>query len=404
MTTTRALRRSLALLVLVALIGGVRAAPEELRYTDQRVVVAGVERTVRVPEGFVFEVAATGLAGPRLITIGPGGDMFIGSRSGNVYRLQAPFDRAETLVQLPGYPHSVAFRDGEILIARTSGLYRAPYAAGQAQIPAARVELVARLPSQTGGHNSRTVKVGPDGRTYVALGIAGNCSDEFLGPGYPFERQRGGIAVLAQGASGPVWEPFGNGLRNPVGFAWRHSTGAMYMVNNGPDHLGFEEPREYFSKVEPGSFHGMPWYQLIEGELRRDNCQGSQPPLPASQVVRPSLTFDARNAPMAVEFVAPRQLGGRFTGDAVVALRGSWATDPTGGRAGDPASRRHPKLVLVRFESGNPVRIDDLVTGFQLPDGQRWARPVGVVLAPDGALYFTSDEGANFLFRLRPAR
>jgi glucose/arabinose dehydrogenase len=47
------------------------------------------------------------------------------------------------------------------------------------------------------------------------------------------------------------------------------------------------------------------------------------------------------------------------------------------------------------------VRVDDLVTGFQLADGERWARPVGVAVGPDGALYFTSDSETNGLFRLR---
>jgi len=402
MIEIRLLRLTLAMLIMVTLIGGVQAAPERVRLVEQQIEVAGQERTVRVPEGFVLEVAATGLAGPRLVTVGPNGDLFIGSRSGHVYRLPAPYQRAQSLVLLTGYPHSVAFRDGEILIARTAGLYRAPYSAGQTAIEPSAIELVARLPSRTGGHSSRTVRVGPDGRIYVAHGISGNCSDEFLGPGYPFERQRGGIAVLVQGAGGPVWEPFGSGLRNPVGFDWHPVTGEIFMANNGPDHLGFEEPGEYFSRVEEGSFHGMPWYQWIRGQLRRDLCQRGQPPLPADLVVRPALTFDARSAPMAVEFVGPGELGGRFQGDAIVALRGSWATAPDGSGRGDPATRRHPKLVLVRFVEGQPVRVDDLITGFQLPDGSRWARPVGLALAADGALYFTSDEGANFLFRLRP--
>ena len=46
------------------------------------------------------------------------------------------------------------------------------------------------------------------------------------------------------------------------------------------------------------------------------------------------------------------------------------------------------------------MRVDDLVTGFQLANGDRWARPVGVAIGPDGALYFTSDSGTNGLFRL----
>jgi len=81
-------------------------------------------------------------------------------------------------------------------------------------------------------------------------------------------------------------------------------------------------------------------------------------------------------------------------------LRGSWGTQPSGGALGDRATRRPPKIVAVRFKDGEAMRVDDLVTGFQLANGDRWARPVGVAVGPDGALYFTSDSGMNGLFRL----
>lgn len=62
--------------------------------------------------------------------------------------------------------------------------------------------------------------------------------------------------------------------------------------------------------------------------------------------------------------------------------------------------RRRPKIVVMRIMDGDALRVDDLVTGFQLPDGKRWARPAGVALGPDGALYFSSDSGSNGLYRL----
>ena len=45
----------------------------------------------------------------------------------------------------------------------------------------------------------------------------------------------------------------------------------------------------------------------------------------------------------------------------------------------------------------------DFLTGFVLPDGQPWGRPVGVAVAHDGALLFT-DDGGDMLWRVAYGR
>ncbi len=393
----------IVLLFFSGIVSVALAGTEPLGYEEQSVALGDGQRaTARVPKGYKLEFLAA-LDGPRLLTFAPNGDLFVGSKSGNVYRLPPPYTKPDVLVSLGGYPHSVAFRKNEILIARTNGLYRAPYKLGQKQIAPNDVTMLAPLPAGS-GHNSRTVGVGPDGRVYASLGIQGNCSDQYIGGPYRFDDQRGGIMVLKEGGGKAEWEPFGSGLRNPVGFDWHPKTKELYASNNGPDHLGYEQPPEYFSRIAANSFHGMPWFQYDGKKLIRDDCVKSQPPRPVSDVIPPVATFPSRNAPMGVAFVPAGALDKSLEFDAVVALRGSWGTKPGGGFIGSPASRRHPKVVVVRFKDGQAQRVDDLVTGFQLPDGDRWARPVGVAIGPDGALYFTSDSDTNGLFRLRKIR
>ncbi len=385
-----------------------QAATEALTYQDQAVTLDGERRGARVPQGYQLELLTDALDGPRLLTFSGNGDLFIGSKSGNVYRLPPPYTAPEVLVALGGYPHSVAFRSNEILIARTDGVYRAPYKPGQRKLAPAAVKLLAALPGG-GGHNSRTVGVGPDGRVYASLGISGNCSDQYLGKPYPFEDRRGGILVLregdgvseARGGAEPRWETYASGLRNAVGFAWQPDTGVLYASNNGPDHLGYEQPPEYFSRIDAGSFHGMPWFQYDGQRIRRDDCIKRSPPRPLEAVVAPVATFPARNSPMGVIFVPQGAMDKALEGAAIVALRGSWGTQPGGDFFGAASTRRPPKIVAVRFKEGRVQRVDDLVSGFQMQDGERWARPVGVAIGPDGALYFTSDSDTQGLFRLR---
>jgi glucose/arabinose dehydrogenase len=368
--------------------------------------VPGGPYAVRLPQGYVLELLTDALKGPRLMTFAPGGELLVGSRSGRVYRIPPPYSRPQVLVRFGGYPHSVALRTRggvtELFVAETKGLYRAPYRPGSG-LKKRDFTRIAQLPGG-GSHTSRSVGVGPDARVYVSLGISGNCVDEYLGERYPFGRRRGGVYVLDETGARPVLKAYASGLRNPVGFAWQSGSGALYATNNGPDHLGYDEPREYFSRLSEGSFHGMPWFQLIKGRIQRDRCIARHPPRGMDEVVMPVATFDARNAPMGVAFVPEGAMDEGLMGDAIVALHGSWATRPAGGFGGDPATRWAPKLVVVDFEQGRAQGVHDLVTGFQLPDGKRWARPVGVAIGPDGALYFTSDSGVEGLFRLRRSR
>ncbi len=368
-------------------------------YQSQTLRIDNQRWALKIPSGTKLELLTAKLDSPRLMTFLPNGDLLVGSRSGNIYRLAPPYTDPVVLVRLPDYPHSIAYRDGELLIAQTDGLYITPYQPGQTLITRDDVALLTPLPGG-GGHTSRTVAIGPDGRVYVALGITGNCSDEYIDDSYPFERRRGGVMVLDESTESKRLLPFATGLRNPVGMDWHPVSGLLYASNNGPDHLGFEQPPEYFSALPQGSFHGMPWFQFDGEKLHRDDCIATPPPRPIEQVTPPAATFPARNAPMGVTFVPDNALDERFKFNAIVAFKGSWGTRPTGGFIGDPATRRPPRLMMVRFDNGKAVETRDIISGFQRKDGSRLARPVGVAIGPDGALYFTSDSGAEGLFRL----
>ena len=53
--------------------------------------------------------------------------------------------------------------------------------------------------------------------------------------------------------------------------------------------------------------------------------------------------------------------------------------------------------------SGRPTAIEDFVTGWQLANGSRWGRPVGLLVMPDGAL-LVSDDAAGRIWRVTYGR
>jgi len=378
-------------------------------YIEQALSLGGINVTVSLPAGYEIELLTQQMSLPRIIHAF-NQTLFVGSRSGAIYQLEPPYTNPTVLAQLKDYPHSVVVHDNYLYVAQTGSISRLRWILpdGVKNFPLTQIDFehVVDLPGGR-GHNSRTLKVGPDNRLYVSLGITGNCSDEYLDTSYSKNDQRGGIFVLQPGDNpndrSYTLSPYASGLRNPVGFDWHEKTAVMYASNNGPDHLGYEFPRESFSAVTEGSFHGMPWFQWVGDELKRDPCIRSQAPRSGHDVVQPAATFPARIAPMDVAFVDSTATQWQaFQGDALVALHGSWATsDGSGG--GDPATRRKPAIVRVEFDENGAStgKVIPFISGFQFEDGTRWARPMGLAFGADGALYFTSDGGVEGLYRVK---
>ncbi len=191
------------------------------------------------------------------MTLGPRAELIIGSRGTNVYRLKKPYRIPEIVVSLPGWNHSVIYRDGKLFVAETAGLYVASYSGPETSLDSSDFTLYVKLPLETGGHWSRTVIVGPDNRLYIGIGISGNCSDENLDESYPFERRRGGVFVVDETVVPSQPAPYASGLRNLIGIAFDPETNVIYASNAWSDKLGYDLPPEVFSALSEGSFHGV---------------------------------------------------------------------------------------------------------------------------------------------------
>jgi len=223
-------------------------------FVTQNIDLGKSTETVTVPIGFRLELVSSALEVPRIIHRA-GDDLLIGSRSGSIYRFSPPYDTPTVIARLKGYPHSVVVHEDHLYVALTAEILRTPWPVtpeGSGKpLSRSQFSLVTKIPGG-GGHSSRTLKVGPDDRLYVSLGITGNCSNELLDTSYPWNDQRGGFSVIEADAASDTGfrtNPYASGLRNPVGFDWHPQTGVMYASNNGPDHLGYEIPRESFAKV-----------------------------------------------------------------------------------------------------------------------------------------------------------
>ena len=323
---------------------------------------------LHVPAGFRVSVFAQKLDGVRNLVIGPGNVLYAAlQEGGTIVKLPDANNDGHadsTIIMARGLrgPFGIAFRGDTMYVAEMTAVKR--FDPGVAQ----PVTIVPRLPS--GGHATRTIVFGPDGKMYVSVGSSCNLCDEG-------DSMR--AAVLQFNRDGSGGRVFARGLRNSVGLAFHPTTGELWATNNDRDNLGDDVPPERINIIKEGRYYGWPQCYLPatpNPEYRSADC---------STVEAPAITFQAHSAPLGMAFYTGTAFPRPYRGDAFVAYHGSWnRTVPTGA-----------KVVRVRVTSGKPTAIEDFITGWQRPDGSRWGRPVGIAVASDGALLVSDDQGGK---------
>ena len=108
-------------------------------------------------------------------------------------------------------------------------------------------------------------------------------------------------------------------------------------------------------------------------------------------MIVPDVLLQAHNASLEMTFYQGKQFPAEYAGDIFSSQHGSWNK---GVRAGYEVIR-----VPLHQTGQSSGEYQDFVTGFVLPNGDAWGRPVGVTVAADGSLLVT-DDGSNSIWRV----
>src|SRR5262249_26819175 len=141
------------------------------------------------------------------------------------------------------------------------------------------------LPSN-GGHVTRTMAFGPDGRMYVTAGSTCNFFVET-------DSRRAAMMRFAADWTGQAI--FARGLRNSVGFAWHPVTGELWANDNGGDGLGDDVPPEEINIVKQGGDYGWP---DCYSQQRPVNWGGGAQPGRCGATIGPEVEMQAHSAPL----------------------------------------------------------------------------------------------------------
>ncbi len=339
------------------------------------------EEPVSLPPGFGITVYARGLLGPRMMAVGPDGQIYVAERGANrILRLpdrngDGLADGVEVVAGDLNAPSSLAFyKDGSLFVAETTRVLRLSQPDENGIFAKSEV-IVGDIPGGA-GHNTRTVLFSPDwAYLYVSIGSSCNvCTEE--------DERRAAIMRFSPDGSGG--EVFARGLRNAVGITFRPGTAELWATNNGRDMLGDDLPPETVNLVREGDDFGWPRChsgRIVDPEFGKPgSCDG---------VAAPAVEMQAHSAPLGLAFYSGQQFPQEYRGSLFVAFHGSWnRSTPTG-----------YKVVRIPFRGNKPGPVQDFAVGWLRPDGTVWSRPVDVAFGPDGSL-FVSDDSGGFIYRI----
>jgi glucose/arabinose dehydrogenase len=362
-----------SLRMILNVMAGVSGPPAEDSVLRQR---------YQVPEGFILELYDADMPGARFMRVTPAGDLLVSRpHAGDIILLRADADGdgrpdgRDTLLSGLRRPLGLDIHGDWLYVAESNRIVRIPFDSDSGAVSGAPQVVVPGL-TDNGNHWSKTLRVGPDGRLYLAQGSTCNICEE------DDTRRATMMRFELDGSDGEI---IATGLRNSVGFDWAPWSGRLYATENGRDLLGDDIPPCELNLIEPGRFYGWPYFygdNIPDPNMGRDPRAGERDP------TAPVHGFRAHNAPLGLTFLRSDDLPPGYRRSALAALRGSWNRSSPDGY----------KVVSLHW-TDHGIDERDFLSGFHR-DGSISGRPVDVAEGPDGAIY-VSDDYAGAIYRVR---
>lgn len=347
---------------------------------------AASEETVRdryqVPEGFAIELYAADLPKARFLRFTNAGDLLVSRpHNGDIVLLRRDAngdgqpDAIETLVSDLSRPLGLDFHDQWLYIAQSDRISKVSFDHTSGRVNAAPVDVVTGL-TDDGNHWSKTLRVGPDEKLYLAQGSTCNICEE---------KDSRRATMMRFNLDGSEPSIMSTGLRNSVGFDWSPIDGEIYATDNGRDLLGDDFPPCELNRITDGSFYGWPYFN---GNNLADPDMGTDPMAQSRSPVAPVHSFPAHNAPLGITFLTHPDTPEAYRNSALVALHGSWNRSELDGY----------KVVSLHW-TDEGIESRDFLTGFLMNDDVA-GRPVDIAQGPEGDIYI-SDDFAGAIYRVK---
>jgi len=342
------------------------------------------EFPLKLPEDFSIETFAGDLPGARVLVQDGLGNFWVSRTDRGVVTLLEMQDgrvvRQNDVFRGLRNPHGLAVDPQNGTTLYIAEEHRVSYVALYSEDT---LHKIADLPTSGGGHFTRTIDFGPDGKLYVSIGSSCNvCA----------EKDPRRAAIYAMNKDGSDFKSYATGLRNTVFFTWSDVDGRMWGTDMGRDMLGDDLPPEEINIIEEGKNYGWP---ICYGNNINDRNFDKNTYIqdPCSDKVAPKVEMQAHSAPLGLGFVPEEGWPREYWYNLIVAFHGSWnRSTPTG-----------YKLVrIILDDKGNYIGTEDFITGW-LQNGSALGRPVDVKIWDGGTMYVTDDK-AGLIYKIQYVR
>jgi glucose/arabinose dehydrogenase len=333
--------------------------------------------SITLPPGFSISVFADTIPRARQLTLAPDGTVFVGTSGDAVWALKdtngdGRADEKIRLLRGRHAPNGVAFHENALYVAEINRVLKVTFPQGLTG-PADVKTMYSDLPD-IAHHGLKYIRVGPDGKLYLPLGMPCNvCAQQ--------DEKFGTIRRLD--LDGTTVELIARGIRNSVGFDFRPGTGELWFTDNGRDNLGDDIPPDELNRLSSiGLNFGFPYFH---GRTIRDPAMGAVPPnfsyTPPVQELGPHV------ASLGMAFYSGTAFPEKYHTQIFIAEHGSWnRSTPIGYR-----------VTLVELAGNKAVRYSVFADGFMRLPGR--GRPVDVLVYGDGSL-LVSDDSRGVVYRI----
>ena len=372
------------------------AAPEIPQTGRKADAIRKTLSKIKLPEGFKIDLYAI-VPDARSIAVGPNaGVLFVGTRKTKVYTVtDRDKDRVADEVRAfaPGIdfkiPNGVCFsKDGVLTIVEQNRVLSFPAAEFFYENPDVAAGIVVKqgelIPAseESYNHTARVCRVGPDGKTYIALGQPYNVPAPDKMDLY---RTHGIGGIVRVDADGKNREVFATGIRNSVGIDFAADK-TLWFTDNQVDGMGDDKPPgELNHATKAGENFGFPWFG--GGAVRTVEYKDQTPP---AGVVAPVAELPPHAADLGLTFYNGKQFPKAYRGGIFIAEHGSWnRTEPVGARV----------MFAPVDGDGKVGQPKPFAEGWLTSDGEYLGRPVDVAVLLDGSL-LVSDDAAGAIYRI----